>query len=76
VNGLEKISAGSAAEHVRVYIYIHETHRSIMVWNWDEKSEDYIEGYIAGAGNYVYFLSCGWMADIVDNVLIYYCEEE
>jgi hypothetical protein len=47
-----------------------------MAWNWDDKSEDYIEGYIMGTGNYVYFLKCGWMADLVDDVLIYYCEEE
>jgi hypothetical protein len=60
VNGLEKIGAGGAAEHVRVYIYIHETPRSIMAETGispllESKSDEWMNGYAFAQGNIVMF---------------------
>lgn len=41
MNGLEKIGAGSAAEHVRVYTYIHEAPTSIMAENYEVDEHGY-----------------------------------
>lgn len=69
-------------EHVRVYIYIHGTPRSIMAetdwnneWNWDEKSEDYMLGYVNGSRNFVIFTK-GYEMVAVDGELIYMFEDD
>ena len=44
-------------------------------WNWDEKSEDYMLGYVHGSRNFVIFTK-GYEMVCVDGELIYLFEDD
>ena len=44
-------------------------------WNWDEKSEDYMLGYVNGSRNFVIFTK-GYEMVAVDGELIYMFEDD
>jgi len=44
-------------------------------WNWDMKSEDYMEGYVTGRQTFVYFIN-GYNMDLTEDGCIFYFEDD
>lgn len=44
-------------------------------WNWDMKSEDYMEGYVTGSHTFVCFIN-GYQMEVIKNECIFYFEDD